>query len=320
MKYQYVFKRTDQLTEQEKKDFIELLAVAPYSVEALAEFDQEYSLTPLGYSYHGFVMAGDSIVGAYNTIPCTYKYFEKNVIFCQTVDTMIHKEHRNSPFHLSRICKLVDDAMKQDGVSFVWGVPNQAFYPYAQKVLSFRFFGELDFYILLLNLSVISRMLRFVDPIYRACVRTLIYLPNMPNFCEHDMPIEKVSDELFYRQRYNHRHKICDLKKGGKSTYRLVKSRTDSKELLILDVSPLTAANLAETMRTLYAVGVAEKADYILYQGRIPFPFLKIVWVPHFMRRSKIRMLGKILNPELIDDRVFDIKNWNINQSNMDVP
>jgi len=320
MKYHYILKRTDQLTGPQKRTVIDILAANSISCQTQVEFDRKYSETPLGYSYHGLMMADDSIIGIYSTIPYAYRYFERSVIFCQLADVVVSDKHRANPFHVYKTANTVNDAMKQDGVSFCFGRPNENLYNYLKKMLSFRLVGELDVHVLLLNIGQISGRLRFANVFSRICAKLLVHLPAIPFCGQHSMPIAKVCDDVFLRQRYNHRHQVCNLPQGGKGVYCVVENENTGKTLLIVDISPLTAANLTETMRKLYAVGIAECADLIMYVGQIPFPKLCLARIPHFVKRFNNRLVGKIINPELVDDRVYDLKNWSVNTSNMDVP
>ena len=89
---------------------------------------------------------------------------------------------------------------------------------------------------------------------------------------------------------------------------------------MIANILPLTAANLAETMRWLHGVGIAGCVDLIMGLDHIQFPSLRIIRIPHFMQEPGIRVLGRIVNLELVDDRASRRKHWSINISNMDVP
>jgi hypothetical protein len=148
----------------------------------------------------------------------------------------------------------------------------------------------------------------------------LAHLPTLPHRTQLDAPIGKINDDLFVKQRYNDRHRVLVLEQGGKSTYCLRDSSDGKKELLIIDIVPLTPLHLAETVHKLYHLSVAEAVNSVFYVGNIPFPTAKIMRIPRFIHRSHRIILGKILNPKVVDDRVYEIKNWSFNLSNMDVP
>jgi hypothetical protein len=88
--------------------------------------------------------------------------------------------------------------------------------------------------------------------------------------------------------------------------------------LYLIDVLPLTKARVDEAVRRVYEVA-ASCADIILYVGRLPFRPRGLVRVPPSRRPRNIRMCGRVLDAAGIDDRVFQIDNWNVNISNIDV-
>ncbi len=48
-----------------------------------------------------------------------------------------------------------------------------------------------------------------------------------------------------------------------------------------------------------------------------------MIRIPKALSRSRTKrayVCGKILNHEIIDDRIFDLSNWNLNYSNNDMP
>jgi hypothetical protein len=63
----------------------------------------------------------------------------------------------------------------------------------------------------------------------------------------------------------------------------------------------------------------ANHADVLLYVGRLPFRPGGCLRVPSRWEPRQIRLCGKVLRPEIVDERVFNIVNWNVNLSNFDV-
>ena len=88
--------------------------------------------------------------------------------------------------------------------------------------------------------------------------------------------------------------------------------------LYIIDVTPLTAGQFGEAVRRLQGVA-ASCADLMLYVGRLPFGSQGLLHLSASRRPRRIRMCGKILDPQRVDGRVLQIRHWNINISNFDV-
>ena len=57
----------------------------------------------------------------------------------------------------------------------------------------------------------------------------------------------------------------------------------------------------------------------ILYVGKLDFKVKNLIKVPSKYEPKTVHMSGKILDDSVVDNRVFDIKNWNVNLSNYDV-
>ena len=64
MKIKHILKRTSQLTDIEKSQFVELRSKIFSSSMTAVQFDRKYTQTPIGYSYHGLMIADDSIDSA----------------------------------------------------------------------------------------------------------------------------------------------------------------------------------------------------------------------------------------------------------------
>ena len=325
MKPQFILKRTDELTEREKEQFIDLFSLTFAKDMTPDWFDRKYLRTPLGYSYHGLMLAGSSIVGAYNAIPYMYRYFGRNGTFCLSVDTMIHEQYRKGPFSLVRMAELVLNAMEQDRICFAFGFPNDNAYEYAKKVLHWRDIGELDYYILPRNVGAVVPKLRWLNLVSRTCSDTLVRLPLRrrridPHACLHwqTWGVEKVRSKEFEGHRYDSSYRMVNLGAAGECVYRIHLEDGGVRVLYVIDVYPLTPAVFDAAIERVY-VESAHTVDLVLYVGKLPFVPTRMIRLPKSKRPREVKMCGKILDPGVIDDRVFQIENWNVNISNFDV-
>jgi hypothetical protein len=100
--------------------------------------------------------------------------------------------------------------------------------------------------------------------------------------------------------------------------YRLCREENGMRVLYVIDVLPLTPRSFARAVRAIHTAASRE-ADLILYVGRLPFSPPGLTKVPMSRRPRRMLFCGKVLKPDLVDDRVFDIGHWNINVSNFDV-
>lgn len=183
------------------------------------QFNRKYLCTSHGYSYHGLMVVDKQIVGAYSTIPYLYNFFGKTVTFALSVDTMIDQQHRAGPFNLIKMTTLVYDAMKQDGVDFVMGFPNDNAYEFTKRVLKWRDIGELDYYVLPRNIGAVSPGLSLLNVFSRIYAGIKVSLPVPQKAADYKYNIEKVSGEEFDKHRYDQRHSIINLESRAKCVY-----------------------------------------------------------------------------------------------------
>jgi hypothetical protein len=316
-KQDFVFKTTNQFSLDERKVFCKLFSQVFQKNMSDQQFDRKYLYTPLGYSHHGLMFVDGNMVGAYNLIPYRYRCFGAERLFGLSVDMMIDKEHRAGPFNVVEIAKLACEGAKQDGIDFLLGFPNENSYQFTKRLLKWRDIGELDFYILPINIGAIKPKLRFLNTMSRAFARIFVHLPRVHRCVTPDFNIEKVYDGCFEEHRYDNRHRILDCD-GKKCVYRLCTEEDGIRVLYIIDVHPLTSETFRKVIRRVYPIAAAH-ADLILYVGRLPFIPPGLIKVPRFKQPHRIMMCGKLLNNQWMNEYVFAIENWNVNISNFDV-
>lgn len=319
MKPRFTSKRTDQLEEYEKTQFLQLFSLVFSKSMTVSQFERKYLCTPSGYSYHGLMWANHTLVGAYNTIPYHYSCFGESVTFCLSVDTMVDQRYRRlHPLALLKMANSVVDLMRQDGMCFVFGSPNDNAYTYTTKVLKWHSMGELDFYVLPRNLGAVIPKLRWLNFLSRACAGALVRLPSRKSHTEPKYPVEKKRDSLFAEHRYDSSYGFVDLDCGSECTYKIYNENFGVRALYLIDVHPLTPATFDNAIERVYAK-CAHAFDIMLYVGKLPFVPTRMIRVPESKRPRRIQMCGRILDPQVVDERILQIENWNINISNLDV-
>lgn len=314
----FVFRKTDDLCPQDRKDYIELFRQVFGKEMTAAQFEQKYVHTPRGYSYHGLMLVDGRIVGAYNIIPYRYAYFGAQRLFGLSADLMLAEEYRSGPFNVLKMAGAVYEKLKQDRISFVFGFPNDNAYQFTTRVLKWTDMGDLEFYALPLNIGAVRPGWKWASPLSWLGAYGLTHWPRRYRSAELRFGIEKVCDRGFERHRYRHEHCVLDLPHGGKCTYRICLEEDHVRTLYLIDVTPLTPGAFAQAVRAVHAVA-SRQADLILYVGRLPFRPYGLVKVPVSKRPREIRMCGKLLDRDSVDERVFDMEQWNVNMSNFDV-
>lgn len=321
MKIEYVLKRTSQLSEAEKSRFIELRSTIFSGTMTVIQFDRKYTQTPVGYSYHSLMIADDSIVGACNMIPCCYNYFGERLTFCLSTDTMIQKEYRSNYFGLLNATNMVVNSMKQGGISFAFGFPNNESRDIMSKMLRWRDIGELDLYVLPRKIGSVYRKLKCLNVMSRGLTDLLVRMPSSGRRNEYSFNVEKIADDTFRRRRYDSSHQTIKLGESEVS-YKIINKKSGARTLQVIDVCPLTAATFDKAIKSLYGM-LGDSVDILAFVGRLPFRPINMIRIPKSLPRSRAKrayVCGKILDHQIIDDRIFDLSNWNLNYSNNDMP
>lgn len=314
----FVFKTTKQLSQADKDQICDLFFKVYGKNISREDFDRKYLCTPFGYSYHGLMQLDGRIVGAYNTVPYRYRYFGREVVFALSVDLMVDQDHRGGPFNVRSMSELVWQPMRDDGIDFVFGFPNEMSYTCVKKLLGWKDIGELDFYILAHKIGVMVPRLRFMNCLWHLLTAGMVHWPRLPDASVPTYNIQKVCDAGFEAHRYNGQHLNLEVGKSGKCVYRMYTESDGVRALYIIDVNPLEKAYFREAVDELYR-RYSTTTDLILYVGRLPFTPRPLLRVPASMRPRRVYVCGKILAPGALDERVFQIENWNLNISNFDV-
>lgn len=315
-----IVKKTCDLSCNEQEKITALFNRVFSKNESVADFFGKYYWTKPDGAYHSMMKVNDNVVGCYSVIPYEYKFFDKDVTFGLSVDTMIDEDYRGSPFNLKKMATAVYDKLVLDGVSFVFGFPNENIYLVRKKILKWADVGSLDFYVLPVRLGQLKESLKFANWASRfladLMVRYAQLTPNkvatQPSF---KIRISGVNAEYFITRRYAGDYKV--VKDGtGYFAYRTY-FEEDALVAYILDVQPLEQDGFERAVSSIYKN--AGHVDAIIYVGKLSFLVRNLIRVPQKYAPKPIRMSGLILDRSIVDERVFDMSNWQVGLANFDV-
>jgi len=314
---EFLVKTTEELSSLEVKTLCGLFESVFDKVISYSQFNQKFIQTVLGYSFHCLMIKGEKIVGCYSVIPFEYNYFGKKVVFGLSVDTMIDEAYRGNPFNLKKMANLVYDRLKEDGIPFVFGFPNDNVYLVRKKILKWQDVGLLDFYILPVNIGAIKSKLSFLN-IFSKMFSGMINMSvtSRMNDTSH-YNIEKINNNAFRDGRYDDSYSVNMFDKNSYFVYKIY-DENSVKTAYIIDVYTLCKSNLENAVKELYKQE-KNNIDMIIYVGNLDFGVKNLFRVPEKYRPKNVYMSGKILDDTMIDERVFDLANWNVNLSNYDV-
>lgn len=319
----YVLKKTHELTAEEKEQICSLYKEV-FGVEKSVDFfEKQFQKNPLRDSYHGLMKQGDRIVGSYSAIPFRYHYFGREETFAISVDTMIHKDARESG-SLYRLANQVYDELVKDGIPFVFCFPNENIYLIRKKLLRWTDIGRLSFYVLPIRVGALKPSMKMLNVFSRAAAGMLNALPSKP--FPQSLAIEKVDGSDFENYRYAFYYKYSalsepyikvELSPTERFVYR-IESFSGARAAFLLDVQPLEKSVLQRAVKRI-CKDAGKRIDVIIYIGNLKSAPKNLLRLPSKLEPKKIYMSGKILDPKRIDERVFDLANWNVNLSNYDV-
>jgi len=311
------FKTTDQLTESEQKQMRDLFLRVFNKKMTKDTFDRKFFYTPKGYSYHGLMLHEKTVVGATSAVPGRYKFFGEEHIFSVSVDTMVDPKYRGGG-HFLKMINLVHQGLINDGIPFIFGFPNEHFYAFQKRLLKYTDIGELDYYVLPLNIGSVVRKLKPFNVLSRGLCKLATRFCRIPDNSEAGHGIAKVVDKQFERHRYDASYSRIALGEAAECIYKIYEEEGGIRTLYIIDVVPLTAASLARAVKQICRTAV-KAVDIIIYVGKLPSKPAGLWKTPDSKKPQRIRMTGKILIPDVIDSSVFEMNNWCVNISDFDV-
>ncbi|MBN1796877.1 MAG: GNAT family N-acetyltransferase [Sedimentisphaerales bacterium] len=318
MRINLTFKRTVDLSAEQRNQIRQLFYRVFESEMSEATFERRFMYAPKGYSYHGLMLSDDEIVGSFSAIPYRYLCFGKERLFALSVDTMIAPEHRGGKANLIAMANLAYEGMVKDGIEFIYGFPNELYYAHEKRILGTRDIGRLNYYVLPINFGTVVRKLKFLNYPSRLFARIVTSLRVSHNTTRCNYTIEKINDETFIRHRYDDSYTFLPLGKTAQCVYKLYLEEGGVRTLHILDIWPMSPAAMDEAILKIYRQ-YKSSVDLILYVGKLPFCPRRLVKVPQRLDPQKIRMTGKVLVKGVLPDLIFDIRHWNVNVSNFDV-
>lgn len=318
---EFSFKKTNQLTDNEKAGICSLFNRVFSKEKTIDKFNKQFGGTASGYSYHSLMIDNGNVVGCYTSIPFRYMYFGRETLFALSVDTMIDEQYRGKPYDLKKMANLVYDALAKDGIPFVFGFPNENIYVVRKKLFKWVDIGRLDFFALPLRVGAVKKKLKPFNLLSRAYCALINKIPSSfersSSGAVISNGIEKVNDNSFLLHRYDESYRIIKSDSGSFFVYK--NAVVDGiRTAYLVDVFPKSKNLLESAVKGVYD-NEKSNTDIILYVGKLEAAPLNLLRVPEKYAPKTVYMSGKILIDGVLDDRVYDISNWNVNLSNIDV-
>lgn len=314
---QYIVKVTNELIPADWEQLRDLFNES-FQKEVSIEWFQRKYRSPVSTisSYHGIMLNEEGrIVGAMAIIPFNYHFFAQSAVFGNLVDLMIHKDHRNNILNFKFIYDKLIEAAKPL-IHFIYAVPNPNSFLYFMKVLKWEEIGRLNYYLWPVNISKLTQLPRllnyFSSPLLHLIQSLLVPIKSKIVLS----PIRKIFSLDYDLYRYSEDYKIID--QGEKKSWYRVYDEKGIKTAYIIDAIPMDNKWLSFTVKEILR---REKSviDLIMYISNSNLEIWNVLKAPLRFQPRPLPLIGKVINPEKIDPRIFDMDNWTFNLSDFDV-
>jgi len=256
------------------------------------------------------------IVGINSLIPYEYIVKDKNHIFALSVDTMTKKKYRSLSSFV-KMSKTVYKEAKTDGISVVFGFPNDTSYKIFKRMLKWQDIGMLSFYILPITISNIKPVPYVFNTLSWLYSRVVCgnLLSSISEERVEQKKIIKCNNTQFKKQRYNQEYLF--ITHGNYESRYIISEFESTKVAYLVDCQPLSKKNIESSVSYIYH-NHKNEIDIIIYVGNTGYNLVNMIKVPAKYQPKNIYMSALKLD-DSIDNDIFDIENWEINLSNFDV-
>ena len=311
-----VYKRSDQLSDEEKQQYCQLFSRVFKRTKNIKLFNRQFLNNYKGYGYHLFYICNKKLVGAYSVIPVEYSMNNAPFSVGLVVDTMIHEDYRKDLFMVKKMSKILYPELTKDGIQFLLGFPNKKIFKYKLRVLRWTNISNLSFYILPVNPKAFIPSISILNPLVR--LGNKIAISVMKFFASeniHEQAITKVMNDNFMKFRYSQNYTQIDCSDTCKASY-IVYKEANKNIAYLIDFYPLSPKNFYLAMNKT-AKDAGKNIDGVIYVGSLPF--YSALKVPSFREPRKVHMTGFILDNNLNNAFMFNINNWQVNLADFDV-
>lgn len=312
-------RRTADLSPEERLRLCALFEEVFHKSCPESVFLRKYAAAWLGSSFHALARRDGRIAGAYSAIVVRYRFFDRDLLFAIPADLMIEKAFRGNMRAVVDLSNALYGALAKAGVACMAGSLRDEMAQFHERIGNWKIIGEMPYYVAPLRGPHV--------PGAAALMRGLVRIVNLAGerpACRTPA-IYKVDDSAFRAYRYGifptEYRKISARAGEGIYTGRLFYEIPDVPRgvrfSLLVDVNPLTPAAFEGVVRAIRRK--EPEIDYLAYQGTLSFR-PKTMWrvAPRFAR-PHWRACVRVLRPEMVDERIYDIDNWNLNLSNGDI-
>lgn len=279
---------------------------------------KQYTQNPLGYSYHSFFVDDGIIQGAITYVPSYYYYGNERKVFVNSIDTMIAKEYRD----LYELLELLGNgykALKEHGVSLVYGYPNDNSYPVYIKSKTMGNIGKMRVYCLPYRIGGIKKPLSVFNCLSKIFAHIYSWCSFVVSSKQASTFLIHKDDNSYNQTRYLRTEGEYGIEQIDDFTlYYKIIEHEDVRTAFIIDIDKKSSRSFCKSVR--YLLKKERKYfDLILYPGYLPFLNTGMIRIPRKYEPKNFNFTAQILDKNIKKEDVFSIENWDTNLSNYDL-
>lgn len=311
---EFLVKKTSECTQRELIEMNNLFNEVFERERPLEIMLNLYTKNPLGYAYHSLFIEDGHIVGMNVYVPYYYRLEGEKVLFANSIDSMIQKNHRDF-FNFMDMVNTAYDFMKNEGVVMVYGYPNDNAYPVVIKSKLMKEVGKMYTYCLPYRIGSLKKgfgLMNWASKLFCwawVSLSSLFASSKIMNF-----KIEKDIDS-FNKTRYQLSDGKYEIQEGF--VYKIIDFE-GLRAAFLIDVFEKSSTNFCKAIRHILKYD-SSKFDILLYPGYLNFFNTGMIKIPHKYEPKRFVLCGKLLDESFESKKLWNIKCWDTNLSNYDL-
>lgn len=310
----FVVKKTTECSDEELKQMNDLFNEVFEKSRSFEVMLNQYIQNPLGFSYHSMIIDSGKIVGMNVYIPVYFRIHGQKVLFADIVDSMISKPYRDV-FNYIDMANAGYKRLKNDGIVFAYGYPNDNAYPVTIKAKVSKEVGKMYTYCLPYRIGGIKKGLTLLN--WLSIVFCRIWALVAFLLASTKVPSYMVEKDLTTYNETRYKRNDGQYCFGDGFVYKVM-DYEGIRAVFLIDVFEKSAKNFCKAVK--YIMREEKKNfDILLYPGHLTFSHSGMIKIPHKFEPKRFVLTGKILDKSYDFSGLWNINNWDTNLSNYDL-
>lgn len=314
-----IVKKSTDLSETEYQQISQLFEKVFEKPRSVKLLQHQYEQNPFGYAWMSMLVDDGKIVGLNSYVPSYYIYNSNKLIFANSIDSMVEKPYRDF-FNFNDIVRGAYKTMAANGVSFVYGYPNDNSYPVLIKSKLMKEIGKMNTYCLPIHIGGIKPSLKILNPFSELFCRLYTLSSGVLASSSSNKAIVQKHDASYNQTRYNRGEGEYNIHTfpNGLTIYYKIKNHEGVRTAFLIDLSEKSPKAFNKAVQHIISKHRKE-FDLLLYPGWLNFSNTSMIRLPRKFEPKKFNFTGKILDKNAIGSDIWNIRNWDTNLSNYDL-